>query len=214
MRCPACGSPTMRLRCTQTRCHSLRSLLPPQAALPSLPTRKVLGDSLHTFSSVRKYDFPAILIKTGSTEPVFCIFRGADARMLTEHFGKMIDAAVPYALRHLSDRCIEVTVISAAMKQALECSAREGRISLLGCTQISDCSVDYYAQVHRPGVDLIGSHLCRRGYKLNNMHNIQALRTKKPECFLYYKAICIIWKWCWEVLYNNCTNNEYLCKKG
>lgn len=54
--------------------------------------------------------------------------------------------------------CVEVTGISAAMKQALECSAREGRISLLGCTRISDCSVDYYAQVHRPGVKLIGAH--------------------------------------------------------
>lgn len=54
--------------------------------------------------------------------------------------------------------CVEVTGISAAMKQALECSAREGRISLLGCTRISDCSVDYYSQVHIPGVKLIGAH--------------------------------------------------------
>lgn len=54
--------------------------------------------------------------------------------------------------------CVEVTGISAAMRQALECSAREGRISLLGCTRISDCSVDYYAQVHRPGAKLIGAH--------------------------------------------------------
>lgn len=54
--------------------------------------------------------------------------------------------------------CVEVTGISAAMKQALECSAREGRVSLLGCTRVSDCSVDYYAQVHRPGVKLIGAH--------------------------------------------------------
>lgn len=54
--------------------------------------------------------------------------------------------------------CVEVTGISIAMRQALECSAREGRISLLGCTRVSDCSVDYYAQVHRPGVKLIGAH--------------------------------------------------------
>lgn len=53
---------------------------------------------------------------------------------------------------------VEVTGISAAMKQALECSAREGRISLLGCTRVSDCGVDYYSQVHRPGVKLIGAH--------------------------------------------------------
>ncbi len=53
---------------------------------------------------------------------------------------------------------VEVTGVSAAMKQALECASWMGRISLLGCTRISDCSVDYYQQVHRPGVKLIGAH--------------------------------------------------------
>lgn len=54
--------------------------------------------------------------------------------------------------------CVEVTGVSVAMKQALNCASRQGRISLLGCTRISDCSVDYYAQVHKPGVTLIGAH--------------------------------------------------------
>lgn len=53
---------------------------------------------------------------------------------------------------------VEVTGASVAMQQALQCAARQGRISLLGCTRISDCAVDYYAQVHRPGVKLIGAH--------------------------------------------------------
>lgn len=53
---------------------------------------------------------------------------------------------------------VEVTGISAAMKQALECASWMGRISLLGCTRVSDCAVDYYQQVHRPGVTLIGAH--------------------------------------------------------
>ena len=53
---------------------------------------------------------------------------------------------------------VEVTGVSAAMRQALECVARQGRISLLGCTRISDCPIDFYAQVHRPGVKLIGAH--------------------------------------------------------
>ena len=47
---------------------------------------------------------------------------------------------------------VEVTGVSAAMKQALECASYMGRIALLGCT------VDYYQQVHRPGVKLIGAH--------------------------------------------------------
>lgn len=54
--------------------------------------------------------------------------------------------------------CVEVTGVSAAMQQALNCAARQGRISLLGCTRVSDCSVDYYTRVHKPGVTLIGAH--------------------------------------------------------
>lgn len=53
---------------------------------------------------------------------------------------------------------VEVTGVSAAMNQALECAAWMGRISLLGCTRVSDSSVDYYQQVHRPGIKLIGAH--------------------------------------------------------
>ncbi|MBO5370386.1 MAG: zinc-binding alcohol dehydrogenase [Clostridia bacterium] len=54
--------------------------------------------------------------------------------------------------------CVEVTGISKAMNQALECASYMGRISLLGCTRVSDSGVDYYNQVHRPGVKLIGAH--------------------------------------------------------
>lgn len=54
--------------------------------------------------------------------------------------------------------CVEVTGVSAAMSQALQCASWMGRISLLGCTRISDCSVDYYRMVHCPGVKLIGAH--------------------------------------------------------
>lgn len=53
---------------------------------------------------------------------------------------------------------VEVTGASLAMKQALECASWMGRIALLGCTRISDCPIDFYMQVHRPGVKLIGAH--------------------------------------------------------
>lgn len=51
-----------------------------------------------------------------------------------------------------------VTGISQALKQALDCASWMGRISLLGCTRVSDCSIDFYKQVHRPGIKLIGAH--------------------------------------------------------
>ncbi len=54
--------------------------------------------------------------------------------------------------------CVEVTGISKAMIQAMECASWMGRISLLGCTRVSDSAVDYYQQVHRPGIKLIGAH--------------------------------------------------------
>lgn len=54
--------------------------------------------------------------------------------------------------------CVEVTGVAAAMCQALDCASFQGRISLLGCTRVSDCFVDYYQKVHRPGIKLIGAH--------------------------------------------------------
>ena len=54
--------------------------------------------------------------------------------------------------------CVEVTGVSQAMIQALECASWMGRISLLGCTRVSDSAVDYYQQVHRLGIKLIGAH--------------------------------------------------------
>lgn len=54
--------------------------------------------------------------------------------------------------------CVEVTGVSEALNQALNCAAYMGKISLLGCTRVSDCSIDFYSQVHRPGIQLIGAH--------------------------------------------------------
>lgn len=54
--------------------------------------------------------------------------------------------------------CVEVTGVSKAMSQALDCASYMGRISLLGCTRVPDCSVDYYQKVHRPGIKIIGAH--------------------------------------------------------
>ena len=53
---------------------------------------------------------------------------------------------------------VEVTGSSRAMETALECASWMGRVSLLGCTRVSDQAIDYYQLVHRPGVKLIGAH--------------------------------------------------------
>lgn len=52
---------------------------------------------------------------------------------------------------------VEVTGVTAAVNQALKCASFMGRISLLGCTR-ADSTVNYYTQVHQPGIKLIGAH--------------------------------------------------------
>ena len=53
---------------------------------------------------------------------------------------------------------VEVTGASIALEQALKFVSYMGRIALLGCTRVSECNIDYYSEVHRPGVKLIGAH--------------------------------------------------------
>ncbi|MFC1452246.1 zinc-binding dehydrogenase [Verrucomicrobiota bacterium] len=57
---------------------------------------------------------------------------------------------------------VEVTGSAAALQQALEYIAWEGRISLLGCTRVSDTPIDYYKYVHKRGISLIGAHTYTR----------------------------------------------------
>lgn len=60
------------------------------------------------------------------------------------------------------DAVVEVTGSAAALQQALEYVAWMGRISLLGCTRISDVPIDFYKYVHCRGVSLIGAHTFTR----------------------------------------------------
>ena len=56
---------------------------------------------------------------------------------------------------------IEVTGNGAALNQALSCTARFGRVALLGCTR-TPTEVDFYHDVHLPGITLIGAHTAAR----------------------------------------------------
>lgn len=57
---------------------------------------------------------------------------------------------------------VEVTGKAAALRQALQYTAKMGRISLLGCTRVPDCPIDFYRDVHLPGITLIGAHTSNR----------------------------------------------------
>ena len=60
------------------------------------------------------------------------------------------------------DTVVEVTGKATALKQALGYTAKMGRISLLGCTRVPDCPIDFYRDVHLPGITLIGAHTSNR----------------------------------------------------
>ncbi len=66
---------------------------------------------------------------------------------------------------------VEVTGQSIAMKQALAFTAPFGRISLLGCTRVSDTGIDYYQEVHRPGIEIIGAHTNARPKQETRPHS-------------------------------------------
>ncbi len=53
---------------------------------------------------------------------------------------------------------VEVTGVSAAMNQALACAAPQGRIVALGCSRELTNGIDFYQQIHKPGVVIIGAH--------------------------------------------------------
>ena len=53
---------------------------------------------------------------------------------------------------------VEVTGVGKALDQVLDCMARFGRISLLGCTRDSDFTIDYYRKIHFPGITIVGAH--------------------------------------------------------
>ncbi len=60
--------------------------------------------------------------------------------------------------------CVEVTGLGIGLNQALDCMAKFGRISLLGCTRDKNFTVDYYRKVHGPGIKLIGAHTAARPF--------------------------------------------------
>ena len=57
---------------------------------------------------------------------------------------------------------VEVTGVDRALDNALDATARFGRVALLGCTRHSSFAIDYYRKVHGPGITLVGAHTLAR----------------------------------------------------
>jgi len=88
-----------------------------------------------------------------------------DRRDLAEALGAdfVLDPADPSYIEQFRgltngvNTAIEVTGNPNALKQTLRCSAKFARVLLLGCTRAMT-EVDFYNDVHRPGIQLIGAH--------------------------------------------------------
>lgn len=98
--------------------------------------------------------------------PVIASDFSAERRELAKKLGAdvVMDPADPeYAekIRKITNggvnSAIEVTGNARALKQTLSCTAKFGRVLLLGCTRTMT-EVDFYNDVHRPGIELIGAH--------------------------------------------------------
>ena len=65
---------------------------------------------------------------------------------------------------------IEVTGNPAAMEAALRVTARMGRVALLGCTR-QPVSIDFYHDVHFPGIRILGAHTGARPQRESYPHH-------------------------------------------
>jgi threonine dehydrogenase-like Zn-dependent dehydrogenase len=147
----------------------------PIAAFSFLGVRKLqiqLGESAMIAGLGILGVFAVQLAALSGATPVLALDFDAKRRELALKLG--IDAAFAPDDKDLIDKVkavtggdgpnavVEVSGSAAALQQALEYIAWEGRISLLGCTRVSDTPIDFYKHVHRRGISLIGAHTFTR----------------------------------------------------
>lgn len=79
---------------------------------------------------------------------------------------------------------IEVTGKGSALNQSLRCMAKMGRVALLGCTR-RPTEVDFYYDVHLPGIEMYGAHtFARPDYESYPGH-----WTHRDDCIALLKLI-------------------------
>jgi threonine dehydrogenase-like Zn-dependent dehydrogenase len=60
--------------------------------------------------------------------------------------------------RSAAEVVIEASGHSSALPSAIKSARRGGRVALLGCTREADVPIDYYKDVHKRGITIIGAH--------------------------------------------------------
>ena len=111
------------------------------------------------------------LLRIAGAAPVIAVNLGEARRELALKLGADYafnpnNADFEQKVRELTDgkgvvAMIEVTGNGPALNQGLRCMAKMGRVALLGCTR-RPSEVDFYYDVHLPGVALFGAHTFAR----------------------------------------------------
>ncbi len=86
----------------------------------------------------------------------FAAIDGAIPVIVSDYDEKRRDLALSLGADHAFSP--EEEHLPDKLQDALTYVARQGRVSLLGCTRIPDANIDFYQYVHKPGVSLIGAH--------------------------------------------------------
>lgn len=152
------------------------------ASFPLLGVRKLnisIGESVMVAGCGLLGLIAVQFAKLSGAYPVMAIDFSPERRALARQLGAdlVFDPADPDVVEQIkaatrgrgADAVVEVTGNAKALAQALEYVAWEGRISLLGCTRVSDVTIDYYKYVHCRGIHLIGAHTFTRP-KMDNSH--------------------------------------------
>ncbi|MDF3130128.1 zinc-binding alcohol dehydrogenase [Kiritimatiellaeota bacterium B1221] len=130
-------------------------------------TRLEIGESASVIGMGILGVFALALCRIAGASPVIAADLNAERRRLAidlgaHHAFDPLEADYVEKVKAVSrggvNAVVEVTGQSVALKQALAFMAPAGRISLLGCTRVSDTVIDYYQEVHRPGIEIIGAH--------------------------------------------------------
>lgn len=111
------------------------------------------------------------LLHIAGAVPVIAVNHGEERRKLALELGADYainpgDADYEKQVKRITEgkgvaAMIEVTGKGSALNQSLRCMAKMGRVALLGCTR-QPTEVDFYYDVHLPGIEMYGAHTFAR----------------------------------------------------
>lgn len=111
------------------------------------------------------------LLRAAGAAPIIAVNRGEERRRLALSLGADYalnpnDEDYLETIKKITDgkgasTMIEVTGKGSALNQSLRCMAKMGRVALLGCTR-QPTEIDFYYDVHLPGVEMYGAHTFAR----------------------------------------------------